>query len=229
MRPRECTAQEDGTRRTGFAGGIDVLASGCVADQTGTEFRTLVIDDLINGGLQIAAELQPSMFAGLQWFAVAFGMSFAEPLGDSPGLLLGTQLLVNDFVVARLGLDRLDNDRFELSELGLDAPPSVPQANRGGDLDGDRNLDVVSLFGRPSAVGQPVQFAVWAALHANVDGRRLAGEFDVGQPTSRAPELFVLDLDLDGIDDVVTAEMNGEDAGATSSAIEIYSMGLTAE
>ncbi|MBK6685657.1 MAG: hypothetical protein IPG45_14400 [Deltaproteobacteria bacterium] len=221
--------EDDGTRRTGFAGGIDVLASGCVADQTGTEFRTLVIDDLINGGLQIAAELQPSMFAGLQWFAVAFGMSFVEPLGDSPGLLLGTQLLVNDFVVARLGLDRLDDDRFELSEIGLDAPPSVPQANRGGDLDGDRNLDVVSLFGRPSGLGQPVQFAVWAALHATLDGRRLAGEFDVGQPTSRAPELFVLDLDLDGIDDVITAEMNGEDAGATSTAIEIYSMGLTAE
>lgn len=221
----------EGARLTGLPSGqIDVRASGCVADQAGTELRTLVLDDLINGGLQIAVELQPATFSLLQWFAVAFGMSFVEAMGNSPAMLLGTQLQVNDFVVARLGIERIADDQFELLDRGLDAPPAIPQSNRGGDLDGDQKLDVVSLFARPrSSMLEPAQFAVWAALDATLDGRRLSGDFDVGAPRFRVPELYLLDLDLDGVDDVVVAEVNANDVGASSSELLIYAMGLTAE
>lgn len=217
--------EQNGLLTIAFNQRIEALAGGCVTDEKGTPTRMLVLNQR-DIGLVVAAELTPAQFAVREWFAVPSGMSFAR-VDARTSVLLGTQLVVNDFVVSRLTIQRTMADQFDLVMQGLDSPPAPPTRNRGGKIDDDELLDVVSLFTRPRFVGEPARYALWAALGVEHRGRRIAGDFDLPQPELIAPEMMLLDLDQNAKDDVVIVERSAFDLLATTARVEIYSMGLT--
>lgn len=213
-----------GLRRASFGGRIDTVSAGCVSDDRGGLVRMLVINQP-NLGLVVAAELTPNMFALREWYAIASGMSFSPRIDGSDALLLGTQLSVNDFVVSRLKVARTP-DGFELVMAGLDSPPAPPVRNRGGEIDGDKKLDVVSLFTRPRTDAlQPARYAVWSALGRETRGRRVAGDFDLPVPELVDPELMLVDIDQDGADDIVIVERTASALLPQDARLEIYPMG----
>jgi hypothetical protein len=213
----------------GFSQNLDVVASGCVADQDGADIRTLVIDGGVQVGLLLAAEISPNLYVTLPWVAVASGTGFSPPVGDTPRLLLGTQLNVNDFVVSRARWAR-EGESLELEMQGLDGPPEIPVANQGGDVDGDLALDVMSLYGTQAQQGVPVRWSLWGVLGRTHRGIRMSGSFDLGEERRTNPTLMLLDLDADGVDDVVVAERDDplQPVGANTTRVEVYSMGVTA-
>jgi hypothetical protein len=217
--------EQNGLRIDTFGQRLDTLAAGCLSDEKGSLVRMLVLNQP-NVGVVVAAQLVPETFAVREWFAVPGGMSFAR-VDDRQSVLIGTQLVVNDFVVSRLTIERTGNGQFDLVMQGLDAPPAPPVRNRGGHIDPDGKLDVVSLFSRRRFVDDPEQFALYAALGVEHRGRRISGDFDLPVPDLAFPEMMLIDLDMNDFDDVVIVERNAFDPDTPDSRVEIYSMGLT--
>ncbi len=213
-----------GLRVASFGGRIDTVSAGCVSDDRGGLVRMLVLNQP-NLGLVVAAELEPNMFALREWYAISSGMSFSPRINGSDALLLGTQLSVNDFVVSRLKVARTE-DGFELVMAGLDSPPAPPVRNRGGEIDGDEALDVVSLFTRPRVdTFEASRYAVWSVLGRETRGRRVAGDFDLPVPELVDPELLLVDIDQDGADDIIVVERTASAILPQDARVEIYPMG----
>lgn len=213
----------------GFGQRLDVFASGCVDDQDGVPIRTLVIDGGDQVGLVVAAEVSPSLYVTRPWVAVGSGTAFSPPVGETGRLLLGTQLNVNDFVVSRASWTR-DGEAVELRMEGLDSPPEIPVVNRGGDVDGDGTLDVVSLFGRQTLPGGPVRWSVWGVLGQTRRGRRMSGTYELPEATRANPTLMVLDFDEDGVDDLLVGErLDPLGTPRSETRVEVYSMGLAVQ
>lgn len=199
-----------------------VVASGCVTEAGGEPLRALVVD--VGGGIGVfaivPARTGPQLLAAT-WLALSRAITFGPPGADGRRLVFGTQLSVNDIVVSRATITRLDAGAEVLVE-GSDKVPNVPDATQIGDIDKDGTVDVVSLFRRPADGA----FAVWSVLGREHLGRRIAGDVRLGATDLRSPTLFVIDLDADGYDDIVVAEQPGLLAGgAPRSRIEVYSMG----
>ncbi|MCA9552536.1 MAG: hypothetical protein KC933_21060 [Myxococcales bacterium] len=214
----------------GFSENLDVVASGCVSDDQGNDIRTLVIDGGATVGLLLAAEVLPNLYELQSWVAVASGTGFSPPVGDTPRLLLGTQLNVNDFVVSRASWTRQEGDTLALTMQGLDGPPAIPVANQGGDVDGDGALDVMSLYGTQAQQGGDVRWFLWGVLGRTHRGERMSGSYDLGVERRTNPTLMVLDLDGDALDDVVVAEQDdpSQPVGAITTRVEVFSMGVRA-
>ncbi|MEQ9502542.1 MAG: hypothetical protein RIT81_37070 [Deltaproteobacteria bacterium] len=223
--PNAAIFDATGMQRGEFGGRLDTISAGCVSDEKGGLVRMLVLNQQ-NIGLVVAAELTPQQYALREWYAIASGMSFAPSINGSERLLLGTQLSVNDFVVSRLKIERTGPGAFELVMAGLDSPPAPPVRNRGGEVDGDGTLDVISLFTRPRVDAfEPPRYAVWGVLGREARGRRVAGDFDLPMPELVDPELLLVDIDQDGADDIVIVERSASGVLVGDARVEIYSMG----
>jgi hypothetical protein len=201
---------------------LGVLASGCVSDQDGRLSRLLVVEGA-EVGLQLSTRIGATHLFR-DWLAVNVGMGFAPPLAGAPGLLLGVQLSVNDFVVSRVSLVR-GVDAFDFETVGLDSPPEIPFATEGGDLDGDGVLDVVALFRRRAAPGDPARYALWVVSGREHRGRRIAGEALVGEAGFRAPTLMLLDLDGDGAEEVLVGERSALERGLAPTRLLRFDLG----
>ncbi len=205
---------------------LDVLAAGCVASEGGSASvsRALVAGFGFDLGLGLLADNGNTLAEG-SWLAISQGMSFAPAIGGGP-FLLGTQLSVNDVVVARLSL-ALDDDAVTPVIRGLDPVPSTPILSLGGDLDADALMDVAALFTRTPAIpGGPRQPAIWASLARELRGRRISSDADVATPAFRNPLLLMVDLDQDDFDDLVVAERTGRDVATSQTRLQVYAMGL---
>jgi hypothetical protein len=211
-----------------FTTNLDLIASGCVTDQTAGVVRLMVLEDpQLN---LFVAVLVGDRFFGEPWLAISNGIGFAPAIGSPrERLLLGTQLSVNEVVISRYVVSS-GNETLSLVQRGLDSPNGFPLFTDGGDIDGDDLLDVVSLVDQRTAVEDPQRFAVWSALGREREGSRITGDFEISAGIElRSPEMMVIDLDRDGSDDVVVGERTPFEIGATSR-FEIYRMGdLTPE
>lgn len=214
---------EQGVVSGGFAQALDVVSSGCVATDGNDEIRTLVIDGGAAVGLLLAAEVEPAMYTVDPWIAVPSGTDFTPRVGDSPPLLLGTQVSINDFVISRASWSR-QGDQVALVPAGVDSPPDLPIDNAGGDIDGDGKLDIVALLEVPTE-DQTERYALYASLGAELNGRAIDAVFDL--PQLRQPTLHVLDFDGDGVDDILLAERIPNGVG--DARLFIYSMGLVGQ
>ncbi len=213
----------------GFGNNLEVLATGCVDDQNGAPIRTLVIDGGAQAGLAVVGEVRPNEYVTRPWVAIGSGTAFSQPVGNAGRLLLGTQLNVNDFIVSRASWRR-EGETVQLQVEGLDSPPGVPVVNQGGDIDGDGALDVVSLFNVQTTPGTPVRWSLWAALGQTRRGQRLSGTYEFPADIEANPTLMVLDMDGDGVDDLIFAERIDPSAPLQADTrIEIYSMGLSVQ
>jgi hypothetical protein len=197
----------------------DVVASGCVSDQNNKINRTLVIG--FPGGIGVLPAVPEGMeFLVASWFALPSAIAFSPALGDGRRLMFGTQLSVNDIVVSRVSLAR-GIDSLEVVTEGLDAIPAVPLTTVAGDMDGDELVDAVSLFRRQTGENeQPL--AIWAVLGREHRGRRISADVNLGTTGLRDPQLMLVDIDRDGLDDVLLGEVN---VSGADSRVEIYPMG----
>jgi hypothetical protein len=192
----------DMAQGNGFGATFDVVDAGCVSESSTRDVRALVLS-IPNGNLAVVT-IDGDQLPGEAWFALPFGTAFTPEVGGDR-LLIGTQLQVNDVVVTRFAVTT-GPGTLELVQRGLDSPPPVPIVNRGTDIDEDDALDIISLIERPVPIGAPREFALWAALGRERQGKRITGDFDLEVLDLRDPEMLVVDLDKDGTDDIVVGE-----------------------
>lgn len=214
---------------------IRLLGAGCVTNERNALERVLVAGFANSIGVFPLVEsieaMEPNSmlprFLNTTWFALPQAVAFAPVLGDGRRLMFGTQLSVNDIVVARASIrhplrDRA-NDRsqesFDIVVEGADKIPAVPIATAAGDIDGDKLVDAVSLFRRDETT-----LAVWAVLGREHRAQRISSDVDLGTGALRDPQLMLMDIDRDGFDDIVLGEIVASPVGA-ASRVEIYSMG----
>jgi hypothetical protein len=224
---RAIVHRADGTRGPGFRDTLDVVAAGCVENELGAPVRLMVA---AQPSLQfrLVAEARADLYWIRGWLALPDGVSIGPGVGDQPSVLIGSQLDLDDIVVSRAAV-RVDGERFELAPRATNRPPAYPLATRGGDFDGDGELDTMSIVERLARDPRtPPTLALWAVYGEGDASPRLAGAADlVGGPGPTGfvdPDLLVVDLDRDGRDDVVIGERMPEDN--RPSQIVVYSMGL---
>jgi hypothetical protein len=212
---------------------IHLIASGCVTNERNTLERVLVAGFANSIGVfplveYVEAKRPNSMlprFLNTTWFALPQALAFAPPLGDGRRQMFGTQLAVNDIVVARASISHPLRDQarntgeetFDIIVEGSDKIPNVPLATTAGDIDGDKLVDAVSLFQR-----NETNLAVWAVLGREHSARRISADVDLGTAGLRSPQLMLVDIDRDGFDDILLGEVAENGA---ASRVEIYSMG----
>lgn len=202
----------------------DVVASGCVSDQADKLTRTWAIVIGTGIGVFAATRAEPTgTFQFANWLALSEGIAIAPMNGRGRKQIFGAQLSVNDIVVSRATLEH-QPDSLALKVEGLDSIPNVPTQTAAGDIDGDGAADVVAVFDRGLLTAR--RPALWAVLGREHGGRRIAGDVELAPatPPLREPVLMVLDLDGDGIDDIVLGEVASSPVARASRA-QIYYMG----
>jgi len=212
--------------RLGAGLSLEVLASGCVdVEQTGP-VRTYVLSP---GSLPLIliGERSLSDIAIGNWIALTSAIGFAPFTKSNVGLLLGTQIDGNDFVLARARAritGMVPNLRFELIDEGTDRVPDdlSPLVTTAGSLDAVNRLDVVSLFGS-SSDGRVIDgFQIWSFLGLEESGRRISGPLVNALPQMTNPDLHLLDIDRDGTTDLLVGD---RPTSASTTRIEIYRLG----
>lgn len=188
-----------GTEQPASRDQANLLYSGCVADTSGARLRTLVQANS-SGGVILLVEDGVSRWSA-PWYTLNTGINFAQ-LGSQPPVLIGTQLVLNEFVVSTARLAR-QGDSLSVEPLTSARPPQVPLFTAGGDFDGDGRLDVASVVAEPVVEGRPIQYALWASA---ADGA-VAGARRFGADELCGPAVFAGDLDDDGMDDLIVAEI----------------------
>jgi hypothetical protein len=184
----------------------NVSDSGCVSDDMGNLQRTYVRPAADVSGVTLSVG---DTFATIQstfWFALTFGLAFSPEIGGR-SVLIGTQLQINDFVVA------LERFHFNGSQLALDAvdsdrPPNVPVFTRGADLDSDGGIDVVSILATVDTTGNAQPHSLWASLAQTYAGRRIAGSYTLPDQGLCKPIVLTGDFDGDGTEDILVSEVS---------------------
>lgn len=199
----------------------NLLASGCVADQTGVPVRTWAVDFGSDVGVVL---LVPPIPLLASWLTLPSGIAFSPP-ANAMQQIFGTQISVNDIVVSRAILERSPPSgsgtaTVALAVQGFDAVPSAPFFTATGDLDGDGIVDVVSLFPRDAA---GTQLALWFVLGRQHAAHRIAGDVNIPLAMDN-PMLMVADVDGDRFDDVILAEVPQSPTAGTSR-VAVFPMG----
>lgn len=203
---------------------VELLASGCISNQDGSLERTLAVGVGSGIGVYLAIFGGPDDFLLAPWFALPSAIAFAPRAEGRPGWVFGTQLDVNDIVVSRATIERRADDAAVRIQ-GLDPVPAVPISIAAGDIDGDGQVDVLSLVRQSDEAGLD-HLILSGTLGREHARRRVTGDVDLGPlaPTRiRAPTLLVVDLDRDGVDDVLIAETSPSASG-TESRLELLRM-----
>jgi hypothetical protein len=204
-------------------GAFELLASGCVSDQNMTQRRMWLLGGTGFGLTALLAGPDVQKLLAAAWLAIPEGLAFSPAIGDQR-LVFGTQLSMNDIVVSRATAD-VESNSLKLDIIGSDAVPGLPLFTAAGDIDGDGVVDVVSLIQRPQAMNSmTTQHAMWAALGRQHDNKRIRGDVDLADTNLRSPQLLVVDLDGDNVDDIFVGEVVGAADIAPSKAV-VYFMG----
>lgn len=212
---------EAGSRTLDFgANAFSVFAAGCLTNELGGETRLMVANEP-GSGLVLIAEDPGNPFLVRGWVAWTQGMGFARA-EDGTKLLVGTQLLVNDFVISRARIRFSGPDVFDITTYDFEQPPHLPVFNLFGDISGDGKQDTLALLDASEVPGDGTDFELWASLGGTVEGLTLRGAAPV-EPESaplKDPRLMLVDLDEDGVKDAVIAERS-----TTSRRVLIYALG----
>jgi hypothetical protein len=180
-----------------------LLGSGCVTTSDGRLARTYVLRNDLDESFLVAHQDGDAHFAS--WSAVGDGVAIGVR-GDGP--LLGTQLDLNEFVIARFQLDIYD-DGLDLDPIEVDYPPAFPIAVTGGSFDGDIALDVAAILTDYDPELDRNRFLLWVALDDAPSGERISGAAnldDLDLCDDGAPILIVADFAEDGRDDIVLVD-----------------------
>jgi len=176
-----------------------LLHSGCAGSPGGSIHRVLVATADGDKATLIA---DVDGFRTTTIAANAGSIGFAPGLGTEQPVLLaertdGTGTSLGRYLVDPNGLDRLDTELVTEDPLLF-----FPLSAAGGDLDGDGEVDVAALNFAGLSAGL-LGFRFFASLGTMHRGERLSGS---GPPARAAnPQLYVVDMNADGRDDVVIA------------------------
>ena len=163
-------------------------------------------------------------------------MSFSPPNTGERQILAGPVIKISEFVVsafwwnriAASGAERADGQTLQVATEELHTLPSVAEdiSTKSGDFDGDGRLDVVTLYRGADGNGGRTYFltAAFAALDST---RRLVASLDLRVSPSSQAALEVVDVEGDGIDDIIVGEtFPGDTVNANEqSDLLIYLMG----
>ena len=189
---------------------FDVLAAGCIGSARGSSRRAFVTasnDDDV--GLNLHVEITPFGFEGIEWRAVGQRVGFLKQLGQTPDILVGTQLRFDSYVVSGVILERARPKPEIRTWVRVDAPALLQQP-QGGDFDGDGRIDLAALTRVPSLSSSADSFALWTALDVQPNKVRLDGYLALAYAeegeTLLDPQLLAVDFNQDGLDELVVAE-----------------------
>jgi hypothetical protein len=205
--------------------------AGCISATDGTLYPAIVRADGNSGEfgpfshtiLLAGAGPGATLIYTTPWDVAASGIRFAPAIGSTTPQLVGAHLTTQNIFIHRLqilGLD-VDSGQIELELVARDASPEFPQSTAAGDVDGDGLPDIVALlpFGPMSPEGS--LFSLLIVLGVEHRGERVAAQDGVGYMAN--PQLWLADLDGDGIDDIIVGERPMD--GTTN--IWVYHMGPT--
>lgn len=193
--------------------GIDarIVASGCVDMLAGGRARTHVFRTEAGDTFLVAFHETGAIY--VDWNVIGPGIAIGL---HGAGPLLGTQLDFNEFAISRAALNVIQGDS-DIEIVATDLPPAFPIRITGGDLDGDRILDVAAILAEYDPEMDQDRFSLWAALDDAPSGERIAGHVglrDLGLCSDDGPLLWLIDLDGDDDDDVVLVD-HGPSCGST--------------
>jgi hypothetical protein len=171
------------------------IASGCVADQDGTE-RRLLIGEQDESRWRIVVDLG-TLVEQFDWSAPLRGIGFSPSVEDHPAHLVVGRLGQDSPEIARMRVLHqpgiADTRLEEISAVPLFA---VPEAIGAGHLDADFQLDVVGLFPLDNQ-----EYFAQAVLGRQHRDKPVSGMMPAGLAGEEPPRLLVADFDNNGTDD----------------------------
>ncbi|HTM23462.1 MAG TPA: hypothetical protein VL172_23225 [Kofleriaceae bacterium] len=184
---------------TDLPSGARIAGSGCVSATGDADLHRTIAYSSGTAKLEIRTDLDGGRSGQLA--ALAQGVGFAPPLGGEAHLL-ASEVEVDGVRLSRWRLVPLGGDQLELEKVTDDGSVAPPLSTRGGDIDGDGQVDVVALlnFGDRDAA---TLFRVRVTLAVPHQGGRLSG-LSQSEALSK-PRLLLHDFDGDAIDDVLIA------------------------
>jgi hypothetical protein len=178
-----------------------LIASGCATTSDDRLVRTHVVSDDESAYLFV---LDGDDLYFTDWLIAGEGVAMGD---GGEGILLGTQLDLDDVVISRVELDIDEGLYFEI--VDTDRPPGFPERTAGGDVDGDGALDVVSILSGYDFELNRESLLLWIALGKTSSASRISSAVlidDLSLCTDDVPDLFLADGDGDSVDEIVLVD-----------------------
>ncbi|RMH38863.1 MAG: hypothetical protein D6689_18205 [Deltaproteobacteria bacterium] len=176
-----------------------LLGTGCATATTGA-LRRVALYAVDSGPPVVVADLNGRRQTVWPVFGQAVGFSRALPGRAAP--LLGVEVDIDGFAIARYELVASGAAGLDLQKIGADDAITVPVTPAGGDFDGDGVLDVAAIleFGRTDDDETAFRSQITLGVTLGAGGPHLSGVSREAQLPG--PRLFVADATGDGIDDL---------------------------
>ena len=216
----------------GFDAPGRILASACAVTTAGEKERAYLYHAEF-GEVFVLVVPERGRPSQVLWRVQPEGVAVAPDSSGSPGLLLGTQVSLDAFVITRVALE-LHGDGAVLTPVAMDMPPPPPPRwNRAGDIDGDDELDVVSLLVEHDPDRDVQRVSLWAAIAKRSSDERIHGASSLEEVVlcdHGDTFVWLADVDGDGDDDVVIVEGGGElCTPANRARVLVFEMGRPAQ